>query len=77
MRFWSPGARVGHAYVNVALMNGTPGGAFSVGRGTCSGRFGLEVAEVGRGGRERTSGVNPGIRSTTTLLIEREFYRSI
>ena len=32
-----------------------------------SGRFGLAVAEVGKGGKERISGVIPGMRSATTF----------
>ena len=79
IRVWSPGARVGHAYVNVDWMKGIPEDveASGWGKGTCSGRFGLAVADVGGGGRERRSGVRPGIRRATTLLIEREFYKSI
>jgi hypothetical protein len=44
---------------------------FNVGgrRGMESGRFGLAVAEVGKGGKERISGVIPGIRSATTFWI--------
>lgn len=38
-------------------------------RGMESGRFGLEVAEVGKGGKERISGVIPGMRSATTFWI--------
>lgn len=38
-------------------------------RGIESGRFGLAVAEVGRGGKERISGDIPGMRSATTFWI--------
>ena len=66
---------MGHAYVNVDWMNGRLGDseASVEGRGTCSGKFGFEVAEVGSGGSEMTSGVSPGIMRATTLLIERGF----
>lgn len=40
------------------------------GKGICNGILGLVVAEVGRGGSERISGVNPGISSTTTFGID-------
>jgi hypothetical protein len=36
-------------------------------RGMESGIFGLAVAEVGKGGKERISGVIPGMRSATTF----------
>ena len=53
IRNWSPGARVGHAYVKVDCMNGTPDvpAASACGSGTCRGRFGFAVADVGSGGR--------------------------
>lgn len=77
---WSPGARVGHAWLNVDAMNGSSGvdldagGTLDVeGRGIDSGMFGLEVADVGRGGREIRERVRPGIRRVTTLFIERAF----
>ena len=38
-------------------------------RGMESGIFGLTVAEVGKGGKERISGVRPGMRSATTFWI--------
>ena len=38
-------------------------------RGMESGRFGLAVAEVGKGGKERISGDIPGMRSATTFWI--------
>lgn len=43
------------------------------GRGISSGRCGFAVADVGRGGRERTSGVNPGISNATTFCTDRGF----
>lgn len=77
IRVWSPGARVGHAYVNVEEMNGTLGEASSDGcaggNGTARGTLGFEVAEVGRGGSARMSGVSPGIRRATTFVIVRGF----
>ena len=50
--------------------------ACSVGgrRGIESGRFGLAVAEVGRGGKERISGDIPGMRSATTFWIMLAFF---
>jgi hypothetical protein len=49
---------------------------FDVGdrRGMESGRFGLEVAEVGKGGKERILGVTPGMRSATTFWIMLTFF---
>jgi hypothetical protein len=38
-------------------------------RGIESGRLGLAVAEVGKGGKERISGDIPGMRSATTFWI--------
>lgn len=40
------------------------------GKGNEIGRLGFEVADVGRGGRERTVWVRPGMRRTTTFWIE-------
>lgn len=40
------------------------------GKGSEIGRLGFEVADVGRGGRERTVWVRPGMRRTTTFWIE-------
>ena len=79
IRNWSPGARVGHAYVKVDCMNGTPDvpTASACGNGTCRGRFGFAVADVGRGGRWRMSGVSPGMSRATTLLIDRVFWRDV
>ncbi len=58
-------------------MKGTPEvlspASFVCDSGTCRGTFGFDVADVGRGGSERMSGVSPGIRRATTLLTEREF----
>lgn len=44
-------------------------------RGMESGRFGLEIAEVGKGGKERISGVIPGMRRATTFWIIPTFLR--
>ena len=44
-------------------------------RGMESGRFGLAVAEVGNGGKERISGDIPGMRSATTFWIMLTFLR--
>lgn len=44
-----------------------------LGRGICIGTFGFEVAEVGRGGSERVSGVSPGMSNVTTFRIDTEF----
>ncbi len=87
--FASPGARVGHAWLNFAEMNGRVGdsdgwpglsdfdfGCDCGGRGMAIGRFGFAVADVGRGGRARTSGVIPGMKSVTTLAIARGFCTS-
>ena len=38
-------------------------------RGMERGRFGFAVAEVGKGGKERISGVRPGMRRATTFWI--------
>ena len=58
-------------------MKGTPEelspAVFVCGSGTCMGTLGFDVADVGRGGRERMSGVSPGIRRATTLLTEQGF----
>jgi len=43
----------------------------SGGRGMERGRFGLLVAEVGKGGRANVEGRIPGIRSITTFSIDR------
>ncbi len=72
MRVWSPGARVGHACVKVVAMNGIQAAIESAfwdfeRRGIEIGRFGFEVAAVGKGGSSKTSGVNPGIRTATTF----------
>jgi hypothetical protein len=70
----SPGAFVGHAWLNVAAMKGMSQGDSGVGRGIERGRLGFDVADVGRGGNERRGGVMPGIKRATTFLIEREFW---
>jgi hypothetical protein len=83
MRVASPGARVGQAWENVRVMNGTPpyiaaasselgstlerrsGGSDTAG----DGGLGFFVAEVGRGGSERTVEVKPGTRRTTSFCM--------
>jgi len=73
MRVWSPGARVGHAWLNVEAMNGMVWrGAPSEGaggRGIARGRLGFDVAVVGKGGKDSMSGVRPGIQRATALWI--------
>ena len=44
-------------------------GAGSDGSGMGIGRLGFEVAEVGRGGRDRTVDVKPGMRRTTSFCM--------
>lgn len=44
-----------------------PLSAPSTGSGTANGRFGFEVALVGRGGSASNSGVRPGINRVTTF----------
>jgi hypothetical protein len=56
-------------------MNGIKHGDSGVGRGIGKGTFGLEVADVGRAGSERSDGVRPGTRRATTLGIERGLYK--
>ena len=80
MRVWSPGARVGHAWLNVLAMKGIlaapvlePTSADER-RGIESGRFGFTVADVGSGGRLSRSGVNPGTSKVTTFWIMFVFY---
>lgn len=73
MCVWSPGARVGHAWLNVDAMNGilgqeTPSVGMG-GRGIARGRLGFDVAVDGNGGKDSTSGVRPGIQRVTTLWI--------
>ena len=83
--FWSPGARVGQAWLNVVAMKGIQAAvdtsvvSVSLGiggdaRGMAMGTLGLEVAEVGKGGNERISGVSPGAKTTTTLWIKLRFW---
>ena len=77
MRVWSPGARVGHAWLKVLAMKGILAAAEEEGswfedadnKGIDKGRFGFEVAEVGSGGSERISGVKPGTKRATTRWI--------
>jgi hypothetical protein len=79
MRVLSPGARVGHAWLNVLATKGICRAVFStsmsagVRRGIEIGRFGFAVATVGSGGRASISGVRPGTRSATTLLMRWAF----
>lgn len=77
MRVWSPGARVGHAWLNVFLMKGKPEDESSAGpaggSGTARGKLGFAVAEVGRGGSEMMSGVMPGNRIATTFCTDLGF----
>jgi hypothetical protein len=47
----------------------TAGGGGSDGRGMGMGRLGFFVAEVGRGGSERTVEVKPGTRRTTSFCM--------
>ena len=69
---WSPGARVGQAWLKVEAMNGRD--VFeSPGSGIATGILGFAVAEVGSGGRARKSGRMPGINSATTFCIDRAF----
>ena len=62
-------------------MNGTPAGVSdddeAVGSGIDKGRCGFTVADVGRGGRESTSGVRPGIKSATTFCTDRGFCKHV
>ena len=74
MRVWSPGARVGHAWLKVEAIKGMPEEAPGAERGIASGTFGFEVAEVGSGGRPKSSGVNPGIKRVTTFWIRDESF---
>lgn len=80
MRVGSPGALVGQAWLNIEQMKGTPeddpGTGKPGGKGTERGRFGLAVADVGKGGRARRSGVRPGMRRATTLRTDRGFWKT-
>ena len=73
MRVWSPGARVGHAWLKVVVTNGMLLGLASDGRGMATGRLGLDVAEVGKGGSDNEGPVTPGTRSATTRSIALAF----
>jgi hypothetical protein len=68
----SPGARVGHAWLNLDAMKGTkvPVGE---GNGISTGTFGLSMADVEIGGKEMAVPVNPTARRTTTFWIDRGF----
>jgi hypothetical protein len=63
---------VGQAWLKVDAINGMSVLEVS-GNGIESGKFGLAVAEVGRGGRASSDGVRPGMSSVTTFCIDREF----
>lgn len=80
IRVESPGARVGHAWLKVEEMNGSLGGCWIPvsdtsrgGKGIDKGKFGLVIAEVGKGGRPRMSEVIPGTRIVTTFVINEAF----
>lgn len=68
IRYESPGARVGHAWLNVEASHGTPD-ATLFGSGMESGILGFLVADVGRGGSDSMSGVIPGINKTSVRWI--------
>ena len=84
MRVWSPGARVGHAWLKVVAMKGIFSARLcdsdddeaddGASRGIEIGRLGLAVAVEGGGGRESRSGVRPGTRSATTFWTWFAFY---
>ena len=51
-------------------MKGIVGSVVEVDLGGCgieSGKLGFDVADVGKGGRERSDGVRPGISRVTTF----------
>jgi hypothetical protein len=79
MRKWSPGARVGHAWLKMEAINGMRmlSALVSPGRGMEMGKLGLDVAEVGRGGRERDGPVTPGIWIATNFSIALAFFEDI
>jgi len=68
----SPGARVGHAWLNLDAMKGSkvPGGE---GNGIWTGTLGLSMGDVEIGGSEIDSPVTPTVRRTTTFWIDRGF----
>ena len=68
----SPGARVGHAWLNLDGMKGikVPGGE---GNGISTGMLGLSMADVEAGGNEMDFPVIPTVRRTTTFWIDRGF----
>ena len=68
----SPGARVGHAWLNLDGMKGikVPAGE---GNGISTGTLGLSMADVEVGGNEMDFPVTPTVRTTTTFWIDRGF----
>lgn len=74
MRVWSPGARVGQAWLNVEAMKGTlvvgPPDATFGGKGIGMGTLGFTKGDVGNGGNERSSVVSPGMRRIVTFGIK-------
>jgi hypothetical protein len=68
----SPGARVGHAWLNLDGMKGSkvPAGE---GNGISTGTLGLSIADVETGGNEMVFPVIPTARRTTTFWIDRGF----
>lgn len=79
MRYWSPGARVGQAWLNVAAIKGTFGGGPASGvlgkSGIDNGIWGFTVADVGSGGSDKTSDVKPGMSSATTFSMSGAFFQ--
>lgn len=77
MRVWSPGARVGQAWLNVEAMKGTlvvgPPDATFGGKGIGMGTLGFTRGDVGNGGNERSSVVSPGMRRIVTFGIKGAF----
>lgn len=69
----SPGARVGHAWLNFDAIKGSrvPGGE---GNGISTGTLGLFIADVEIEGNEIDSPIMPTVRMTTTFWIDRGFY---
>jgi hypothetical protein len=53
------------------------GGNGSGGSGMGIGRLGFSVEEVRRGGRERTVGVTPGTRRTTSFCMRWGFWKEV
>ena len=73
IRVWSPGARVGQAALKRDAMKGTGQGDSSVASGIDMGTFGFAIEDVGSGGRDNISFVNPGTSNATTFCIEFAF----